>query len=82
MLLRRNDIKKAVSIRFLKWTAVGASAYQTGQIAGFPGKVAKRLVDGGHAEFMRKGMDYDPATAMWGSGPAPQQPPPKPSQED
>ena len=32
-----------VTVRFLKWTPVGLTAYQRGQFAGFPSAVALRL---------------------------------------
>ena len=32
-----------VTVQFLRWTAVGLTAYQRGQFAGFPSAVALRL---------------------------------------
>ena len=43
---------RLVTVRFHKWTAVGGTAYQTGQTAGFSPGEAWWLVDLGAAEFV------------------------------
>jgi hypothetical protein len=38
-----------VTVQFREWTAHGGTAYQKGSFAGFPRKIAQRLILGGRA---------------------------------
>lgn len=68
------------AVRFLRFTEFRRAGYQRGQIASFLLSDARRLVDAGYAEFMQRGMAFDPIAASWGAGPAPAESKPDPEE--